>query len=199
MYGQVAGVSSPNALNENTTSLKFVEPYGFGTIKCHGRITEIEHHEVFYSKLRKIINSLFRGEPYQFGHQTAEYVVRVEELTGGFTAQTIDFFLFGNYMGRLHPGDEVVIIASASAKRNVVKSIYNVVTDSDIKPGLQLSAAFIRFIYICLALLLIAVATWGYQMVVSGQIYHYVLPAGLIGAGALTVKRLKRKFFRKTR
>lgn len=196
MYGQVAGVNTSNANNGNSISLKFVEAYGAGTIKCHGRITEIEHHEVFYSKLRKTINSLFRGEPYQFGHQTAEYVVRVEELAGGFTAQTMDFFLFGNYMGRLHPGDEVVIVASFS-ERNVVKSIYNVVTDSDIKPGLQLSAAFIRFMHICLAFLLIAAVTWGYQLVISGQIYRYVLPVGLIGAGILAFRHLKRKLFRK--
>ncbi len=196
MYGQVVGVNSPNSTNGNITSPKFVAAYGSGTIKCHGRITEIEHHEVFYSKLRKTINSLLRGEPYQFGHQTAEYVVRVEELAGGFTAQTMDFFLFGNYMGRLHPGDEVVIVASSS-ERNVVKSIYNAVTDSDIKPGLQLSAAFIRFMYICLAFLLIAAVTWGYRLVISGQIYHYVLPVGLIGAGILTFRHLKRKLFRK--
>ncbi len=198
MYGQMTKVNIANSLNGNVTPFKFVEQYGIRTIKCHGRVTEIDHHDVFYSKLRKTINSLFRGEPYQFGHQTSEYVVRVEDLNGGFTAQSMDFFLFGNYMGRIHPGDEVVIAASVSDGRNIAKSIYNVVTDSDIKPSLQLSATFIRFICISLSLLTIAVFSWGYKLVESGQFQHYILPVGLVITGIVALKRIKRRIFKRS-
>ncbi len=196
MYEQIVN-DNKECSNENTNSFKFVEGCGTGTIKCHGRVTEIDHHDVFYSKLRKTINSLFRGEPYQFGHQTSEYVIRVEELDGGFTAQNMDFFLFGNYMGRIHPGDEVILTASVSGGRNIVKTLYNAVTNSDIKPSLQLPATFIRVMFILIALMVLFGISCIHSMVVSGQIYHFVLPIGLIMAAAITMRRIKRRIFKK--
>ena len=45
------------------------------TMECHGRIVEIDHQELFNSKRLKLINTIFRGEPYQFAHQTIEYTI----------------------------------------------------------------------------------------------------------------------------
>lgn len=134
----------------------FIEPNGINGVICRGRITEIAHQELFHSKFHKLINSIFRGEPYQFAHQTAEYLIRVEELSnrGG---QVSDFYLYGNYMGRMYPGDEVEIKAAYSNGRQIVKSIYNKTTNSHIHPGIQLPAWVIRLLVLLFAIVLVVV------------------------------------------
>ncbi len=184
-----------SSLNENIKRPRFIETLGPRKIRCHGRITEAEHHDVFYSKLHKTVNSLFRGEPYQFGHQTSEYVVRVEELAGGYMARSMDFFVFGNYMGRIHPGDEVIITAAERGGRFVAGSVFNVSTNSDLKPGLQIPGAVIRFLFVLLLLLIVGTVLLGYEFVASGQIYSFILPAVLIGAVFSRLKKIKRKLF----
>lgn len=122
---------------------------------CHGRITEIDHHEVFYSKWHKLFNALIRNEPYQLAHQTAEYTIRVENITDGFPTDITDFCLYGSYLGRLQVGDEVIIRAKDRGDRRVVKSIYNQTTSSVVKPGFQIPAGIIRGIAIAVVLLIL--------------------------------------------
>lgn len=140
----------------------------FGTMECHGRIVEIDHQEVFNSKRLKLINTVFRGEPYQFAHQTIEYTIRVEKLTDEFPAEVRDFCLYGNYLGRMQVGDEVVIKAKDLKHRRVVKSIYNRTTDTVIKPGFQLPAGFVRIPILILMMLIIAFMCSVVWMVESG-------------------------------
>lgn len=129
----------------------------FGIVECHGRILEIDHQELFNSKRHKLFNSLFRGEPYQFAHQTIEYTIRVENITDGFPTEVTDFCLFGSYLGRLQVGDEVVVRAKNFRDRRVVKSIYNQITNSTVRPGLQIPAGIISGISLILALVLIVI------------------------------------------
>ncbi len=128
----------------------------FGTVECHGRILEIDHQELFNSKRHKLFNSLFRGEPYQFAHQTIEYTIRVENITDGFPTEVTDFCLFGSYLGRLQVGDEVVVHAKNLRDRRVVKSIYNQTTSSTVRPGLQIPAGIISGVSLIVALVIIA-------------------------------------------
>ncbi len=114
------------------------------SVECHGRISEIEHQELFNSKRHKLANALFRGEPYQLAHQTIEYTIRVEELSEGIPERVTDFCLFGSYLGRLHVGDEVTVRARDLRDRRVVKRIYNRTTGSVVKPGIQIPAWLIR-------------------------------------------------------
>lgn len=127
----------------------------FKTVECHGRISEIDHQELFNSKRHKLFNSLLRGEPYQFAHQTIEYTIRVEDISEGFPTEVTDFCLFGSYLGRLQVGDEVVIRARNLNNRRVVKSIFNETTGSAIKPGLQIPAGMIRGAFLTAAVMLI--------------------------------------------
>lgn len=48
-------------------AVQFIQEH-LGTMECHGRIVEIDHQELFNSKRLKLINTIFRGEPYQFAH-----------------------------------------------------------------------------------------------------------------------------------
>ena len=128
-----------------------------GTMECHGRVSEIDHHELFSSKRHKLFNSLLRGEPYQLSHQTVEYTIRVESHAEGVQAEVTDFCLFGNYLGRLQVGDSVIIRARNLNDRRVVRSIFNETTNSEVKPGLQLPAAVIRGVLLAVAAMLVAV------------------------------------------
>lgn len=128
----------------------------FGSMECHGRVSEIDHHELFNSKHHKLFNSLLRGEPYQFAHQTIEYTIRVESISDGFPAEVTDFCLYGSCLGRLQVGDEVVIRARDLRNRRIVKSIFNKTTNSIIKSGLQIPAGIIRGSLVVSAITLIA-------------------------------------------
>lgn len=127
-----------------------------GTVECHGRIVEIEHQEFFNSRRHKLLNSLLRGEPYQFARQTVEYAIRVENITEGFPTEITDFCLYGSYLGRLQVGDEVTVRARKLDDRRVVKSVYNETTNSAVRPGLQVPAGFIRGVFLTAAVIIIA-------------------------------------------
>lgn len=145
-------INIPQMQNE---TVEFVRRH-MGSMECHGRITEIDHHELFYSSRHKMFNTIVRGEPYQFAHQTVEYTIRVENITDGIPTEVTDFCLYGNYMGRLQVGDEVIVKARNLRDRRMIKSIYNQTTSSSVRPGLQIPAGLFRGILALIALVLIA-------------------------------------------
>ena len=152
---------------EDRDEVEFVREYT-GYMECHGRIVEIDHQEVFNSKLHKLFNSVLRREPYQLAHQTIEYTIRVENITEGFPTDTTDFCLFGSYLGRLQVGDEVVVRAKKLRDRRIVKSIYNETTNSVVRPGFQIPAGLIRGGILFAMITLIALICGLVWMVKSG-------------------------------
>lgn len=148
-------------------AVQFIQEH-FGTMECYGRIVEIDHQELFNSKRLKLINTIFRGEPYQFAHQTIEYTIRVESLTDNYPAEVRDFCMYGSYLGRIQVGDEVVIKAKNLKYRRMVKSIYNRTTDTVVKPGFQIPAILVRIPIAIFSLLLVAVMCSIVWMVESG-------------------------------
>jgi len=130
--------------------------YHFGGIECRGRISEIDHQQRFNSRLHKLFISVIRGEPFQLAHQTIEYTIRVENISDGFPTEITDFCMYGNFLGRMQVGDEVVVKAKHSRDRRVVKSVYNETTSSVVKPGLQISAGVIRVILALIALIVVS-------------------------------------------
>lgn len=146
-----------NLVQDNNPSNPEFTKKVFGKLVCTGRVTEIEHQALFNTKLHKLLNTIFRGEPYQFAHQTQEYTIRVEPITDTIPLQALDFCLYGSYLGRIHPGDEVQITAKDKGDRRVVIHIKNLTTNTEIKPGLQISATAIRsfiLVFLFLALFL---------------------------------------------
>lgn len=141
-----------------------------GTMKCHGRIVEIDHQELFNSQRLKLINTIFRGEPYQFSHQTIEYTIRVESLTDNYPPEVKDFCMYGSYLGRVQVGDEVQIKAKNLKHRRVVKSVFNRTTDTIVKPGFQIPAILVRIPIAILSLILIALIYSIVWMVKSGAV-----------------------------
>lgn len=125
-------------------------------LECHGRIVEIDRQELFNSRWHKLANSLFRGEPYQFAHQTIEYTIRVENITDGYATEVTDFCLYGSYLGRMQVGDEVIIRARERNGRRIAQDIYNETTETAVHPGFQMPAALVRGTFLALA----AFAVW---------------------------------------
>ena len=144
-------------------------------IECTGRITEIEHQALFYSKYHKIFNTLFRGEPFQLAHQSVEYTIRVEPISDGIPSEVTDFCLYGNYLGCLQVGDEVRVKAKDCRHRRVVRSITNLSTGSPIKPGLQISASVIRVVLLALFLIFLILMYEVVQFVASGVAAAFVI------------------------
>ena len=148
-----------------------------GGYMFHGRITELENHEVFNSKWHKIFNSLVRGEPYQFAYQTSEYAMRIENISDGYSTETTDICLFGNYLGRIHVGDEVEVSVKDYRSRRVARLLYNHTTGSFVKPGLQISSTVVRVI----AIGIIAVVTF----ILVGLIW--LIKSGILLEGILSL------------
>jgi hypothetical protein len=157
--------------------------YHLHSMECTGRIVEIDHQTLFYSKWHKVMNALFRGEPYQLAHQTIEYTIRVEPITEELPSEvTTDFCLYGNYLGRLQVGDEVRIKAKNRADHRVVESLRNLTTDSMIRPGLQISAAIFRGIFLVELLLLAACVVgviWFVRSGVAEALLATVMPTAV--------------------
>lgn len=145
----------------------FITRYN-GRMECTGRVVEIEHQALFYGKFHKLFNTIVRGEPFQFTHQSVEYTIRVEPITDGIPSEVTDFCLYGNYLGRLQVGDEVRIKAKDCGHRRVVKSIANLTTSSAVKPGFQISAALIRGLLLAVLLMFVVFACGTVQFVTSG-------------------------------
>lgn len=141
-----------------------------GRMTCRGRIVEIDRQELFASKFHKLINSLFRGEPYQLAHQTIEYTIRVENISDGIADEITDFCLFGNYLGRLQVGDEVDIRAKSRGNRRVLTALYNRTTSSEVRPGFQIPAWGIRIGIACLGLVIYALIAGIIGLFTSGAI-----------------------------
>ena len=86
-----------------------------------------------------------------------------------------DFCLYGNCLGRIQIGDEVRIRAKEQGGHRVVKSIYNLTTGSEVKPGLQLSATAIWLTLGLLAALLAALACTVVYLFRSGVVAAFLL------------------------
>lgn len=145
-----------------------------GGTRYHGRIVEIEHHEVFNSRWNKIFNSVFRGEPYQFAHQTMEYSIRLENITDSFSTETTDAWMYGNFLGRIHVGDEVIVDVRNHRDRRVVRNMFNRTTNSPVRPGIQLPAAFVRVLAILAVLVILFLAIGAIWLVRSGTLWNWI-------------------------
>jgi len=176
------------------SSIPYIQQQGSSSVICHGLVTEIERHEIFYSRFHKLVNSLFMGEPYQFGHQTEEYTIRVEEMSNSSSREIKDFNLYGKYMGRLYPGDEVELKATGNSSRMIVKSIDNISTGSTIKPGIQLPAALVRVLVIGVIILLIALI---YYIANSPEVSSekYVPALAIVTLAGIRVRSWIRRIF----
>ena len=183
------------------SSERFIEDINMFSYVCHGRVLEADHHELFYSKIHKIINSLVRGEPYQFAHQSVEYRIRVGNLSLGRSTEYKDYSLFGNYLGMIKPGDELKLRIRKGNES--VSAIYNCTTERELRPSPQLSAAAVRMIsLLVIALIAGAIAGIGYLIssgILVNMFWRVVWLLVELGIVLWIFDMLLFRFFRKKR
>lgn len=185
---------------DNNLQEAFIEDIDSFTYICHGRVLEVDHHELFYSKYHKIANSILRGEPYQYAHQSIEYRVRLGNLSYGRSTDYRDYNLFGNYLGMIKPGDEVKFRVRKGPREKVV-AIYNCTTGRQLRPSIQLSAGVVRLFAVLVTALLAGGVYGVYYLITSGVLWHILMKIlyGLIGMGLVLwiYDLLFFRFFRK--
>ena len=159
-------------------------------MQCRGRVTEINHHELFTDVRHKLMHTLFRGEPYQLSIQSVEYTIRMENLTDGLPTEVMDFCLYGNYLGRLQVGDVVTVNAKNCGDRREIRSLHNETTGSQVRPGLQISPWLVRGIFLGAALAmvwLVCQLVWLFQSgavaVMAAALTISLMPVLILGAG----------------
>lgn len=96
---------------ERATEIVFEEADGH-SVKINGMVVECTTQQYYQSKLTKIVQSVFHGEPYQLSHTTFVTVFRVQEhVFRGFAEQARDIIVYGNVQNVLSTGDDVTIVA----------------------------------------------------------------------------------------
>lgn len=125
-----------------------------------GSVAEVTSHSRYYNRFHKIINAVFRGEPYQFGHSSYETVIRVEEFTDGrLPSRWQDLVMYGDIEGSVQVGDDIEARAILRGGRYIIQDLHSNQTGNNIVPGPQMS------VFACFLLALLAIG------VVVGIIY----------------------------
>ena len=112
-----------------------------------GLIAESDSHGRFHTRLKKWVNAVFRGEPYQLGNTTHETIIRVEEFHNGRVAgRKRDLVFYGDVEGRFKNGDDVSITAKHRGDRYIVTRMYLNETESRVRPGPQIPAGIVAIL-----------------------------------------------------
>ena len=125
-----------------------------------GLITEIHPQSRLHNRPKKLVNSIFRGEPYQFGNTSQGTIFRVEQLhNAGFAYEKRDCIFYGDVEGRFNYGDDVTVTTKRVGDRYIVKSMMLNETNTPVRPGFQIPAGLVRFgffLFLILAIVLVA-------------------------------------------
>ena len=159
-----------------------------------GTVSEIHPQSRLHSRGKKLVNSIFIGEPYQFGNTSQETIFRVEELhSEGFSVQSRDCVFYGDVEGRFNYGDDVTVTTKRVRDRYIVTDMFLNETNSRVRPGAQIPAGVVRLLAVLalvLAVLLVIgiisfIAGGGLMVIFSGiiSIIMKFLPYILLIAG----------------
>lgn len=169
-----------------------------GKIVLNGKVVESNLQQYYQARFTKIFQSVFHGEPYQFGHTTFVTVFRVEEHRQyGFAERSRDIVVYGQLQNTLVPGDDVTVVAAPKGSRLIAKSIVNHSSEAQIIPsGGMISAAVARTAI--LVPLIVVVAVLAKVMttppnIVAGTFINLFWPIILVGIGIAWIKKRFRK------
>lgn len=115
----------------------------------HGTVAEVNAQARLHNRFKKLVNSLFYGEPYQFGNTSHETIIRLEELHyGRLATQRRDLIAYGDINSIISIGDELTVRAVRHGDRYVVTSIYSDETESSVPISPQLPSAVIILLFL---------------------------------------------------
>jgi hypothetical protein len=126
-----------------------------GGVILRGAVAEIASMTRYQTRLQKMFNSLFRGEPYQFDYSSHLTRLRIEEHAfGRFPEQQRDVIYYGDIEGSCTYGDDVEITAIKKGDQLIAKRLYIHNTGHLVKPAAQIPAAFFRILFALIAILI---------------------------------------------
>ena len=141
---------------ENHSAFTFEEKKGSHII-LNGAVAESHTQQYYPSRLAKVLQAVFFGEPYQLSHTSFVTVFRVEEhVMQGYPEYARDLVLYGNMQNLFAVGDDVTVTARRRGRRLVAKRVYNHSIDGAVRVQPYIPANVIR---ILLALALCAAAS----------------------------------------
>ena len=110
-------------------------------VVLRGRVTEVTPGVTRYqSRLHKLFNSLFRGEPYQFAHGTYRCVFWLEEESERFSERSRQLVYYGDIEGLVAPGYRMTVRARPRGGELVARSLYNDDLEQDVRGRAQMPA-----------------------------------------------------------
>lgn len=149
-----------------------------------GTVSEVTSNARANNRLKKIVNVLFNGEPYQFGHTSHETVIRIEEITDNrFSMEKRDVYLYGDVEGRVFPGDYVSMDAREYRSRLVADAVESLETGTTIRPQGQISHGAATLIIVLSCLLIVSLLVLFVWLLASGKVINVLtaLVGGILG------------------
>ena len=192
-------VRTPNTVTHTSIDSPAFQTTDGRNIVFNGQIVESNTQQYYQSKLTKIIQAIFNGEPYQLSHTTFVTVFRIGEyVQRGFAEQARDVVVYGQLQNVLAAGDDVTVVARQSGNRLVAKSIVNHSSEAQVIPqGGLIAAGVIRaavFIPLFILMLLLVALITTPSSVIVDSLLNIIWPVILIGIG---IAWLKGKFKKK--
>lgn len=146
------------------------------TAKINGVVIESATQQYYQSKLTKVIQAFFHGEPYQLSHTTFVTVFRVQEhVLRGFAEQARDIVVYGNMQNVLSAGDDVTVIARSYGGHYIAKSIYNHSINSHVKIQASLLPAWLIRLLVIIPLVVLGSLLWSLLSTPPAAIMEWVL------------------------
>lgn len=138
---------------EERSRRQFIRKNG-NTYTVYGTVAEINQQQYYQTVLTKIINAIFRGEAYQFGHTTFTSIIRVDEIvSSGFPEQSIDLLLFGNAQSIISPGDTIDAMTSMHNRRHLIRNA--TINGTPLRLQSRIPASSLRAVFSLVLLLLL--------------------------------------------
>ena len=161
-----------------------------GLYHYRGQIIQISSQARLHSRLKKLVNALFLGEPYQFGNTSHQTAIRIEAFhEGRISGRRRDLIFYGDVEGRIYSGDDVTITAKRRGDRYIVTRMYSNETETAVRPAPQIPNAMVWVTFLLLAMLVIG-------FIVSGLALALLKEVIIIVVTLLIVWEIIKAFFR---
>lgn len=166
--------------NQQANTIPPFETVNGNTYIFRGMVTEISTQQRWNNRLKKILNSIFRSEPYQFGNTSQECVLRIEEFRNGrMASQRRDVIFYGEAEGRVTHGDDVTVTAKRKNGRFIVSRLQVNDTGANVRPSVQIPAGIIKFFAAFVALIVLYLVVGFISLVATGSFASFL--SGVMG------------------
>lgn len=149
---------TPQRRQTSNNSAYIFEQKSGSIFTINGSVAESNTQQYYQSRLTKLWNAIFFGEPYQLGHTSFVTIFRVEEhTTRGYPEQARDIVLYGNMQNIFATGDDVTLSARKKGSRLVADRVFNHSINDYIKLQFYIPASIISFFVLIAVIVVILI------------------------------------------